>query len=280
MSEKNFVQNDGSNNSNDSNDILRQISGQLRLSLGNIYSALERIAPPDLRDADRATDLNAALLTQSFMRIMRIADNLEDAAGLGEPNLFQPKNVDIVKFCEKIAEEASHPAQLLGLELVYTSDADRCNIAIDAGRMERLLLNMLSNAFKFTPKGGRVTLEVRVEKEKVLLLVADTGCGISDDIAATLFARYLQPGRMEPPPHGLGLGLRICRQVAEEHGGSILALGNEDGGATLVVSLPRRRVTDGKMRTPLTPPRGNFNRILVELSDALPKEAFTQKYMD
>ena len=74
MSEKKFVQNDGSN------DILRQISGQLRLSLGNIYSALERIAPPDLRDKDKAMDLNAALLTQSFMRIMRIADNLEDAA--------------------------------------------------------------------------------------------------------------------------------------------------------------------------------------------------------
>ena len=199
---------------------------------------------------------------------------------MGESILFQPKNVDIVKFCQTLVEEASHPAQLLGLELVFSSDVDHCNIAIDAGRMERLVLNLLSNAFKFTPKGGRVTLEVRVEKEKVLLLVADTGCGISDDIATTLFARYLQPGRMEPPPHGLGLGLRICRQVAEEHGGSILALGNEDGGATLVVSLPRRRVQEGKMRTPFIPPKGSFNRTLVELSDALPKEAFTQKYMD
>lgn len=274
MSEKNFVQNDGSN------DILRQISGQLRLSLGNIYSALERIAPPELRDKDETMDLNAALLTQSFMRVMRIADNLEDAAALEEPDLLHLKNIDIVKFCQAIEKEASGLAKLLGLKLVFTHDVDYCTIAMDARWMERLMLNLLSNAFKFTPRGGRVTMEIRVEKEKVLLLVADTGCGISADIAATLFARCLQSGRMEPEPHGLGFGLRICQQVTEKHGGSILALGNEDGGATLVVSLPRRRIPEDRTKSPLFPPKSTFSTTLVGLSDALPKEAFLLKYMD
>lgn len=273
MSEKYFVQNDGSG------DILRQISGQLRLSLANIYSTLVRIAPPEARDQDGELDLNAALLTQGFMRVMRIADNLEDAAALGQPGQVQLKNGDIVEFCQKLADNASHPALLLGLELVFVSGADRCLIAMDARRLERLVMNLLSNAFKFTPKGGRVTLEVRVEREKVLLLVADTGCGISEDIAASLFARHLQPGRMEPPPHGLGFGLSICRQVAEEHGGSILAMGNEDGGTTMVVSLPRRKVRPGPMRDEIRKPQ-TFDRVLVELSDALPKEAYTRQYMD
>lgn len=274
MSEKKLVQNDGSD------DILRQISGQLRLSLVNIYNALERIAPPELRDTDPEADLNAALLTQSCMRIMRIADNLEDAAALNQPYQVRMKNVNIVKFCRELAESARVPAELLGLELEFVSEAERCVIAMDAGRMERLVLNLLSNAFKFTPKGGRVTLEVRVEKEKVILLAADTGCGISEDITATLFERYLQPGRLEPPPHGLGFGLRICRQVAEEHGGTILPLSNEDGGTTMVVSLPRRKAPKSEMGEMILLPKGNFNRTLVELSDALPKEAFTQKYMD
>lgn len=274
MSEKNIVQNDGSG------DILRQISGQLRLSLANIYNALERLAPPDLRDNDKQADLNAALLTQSCLRIMRIADNLEDAAALEEPGQAHLKNANIVKFCQELADKAQVPAELLGLELEFVSDKDSCFIGMDAGRMERLVLNLLSNAFKFTPKGGRVTLEVRVEKEKVLLLVADTGCGIGEDIASTLFERHLQAGRMEPPPHGLGFGLRICRQVAEEHGGSILAMGNEDGGTTIVVSLPHRRAPKSEMSAMIVLPKGNFNRTLVELSDALPKEAFVQKYMD
>ena len=128
MSEEFFVQNDGSG------DILRQISGQLRLSLANIYNALERIAPPEARDKDREMDLNAALLTQGFMRIMRIADNLEDAAVLGQPGQVQLKNADIVRFCQELADNARHPAQLLGLELAFASDADSCYIAMEIGR--------------------------------------------------------------------------------------------------------------------------------------------------
>ena len=274
MSDEQFVQNDGSN------DVLRQISGQLRLSLVNIYNALERLAPPERRDADEAADLDAAVLTQSCMRIMRIADNLEDAAGLGEPGQPRLKNADIVQFCRDIAEKAQGPAELLGLEMVFQCDKADCLIAMDAGRMERLVWNLLSNAFKFTPRGGHVTLEVRVEAGNVILLVADTGCGISEEVAGTLFERYRQPGRMEPPPHGLGLGLRICRQIAEEHGGTIFRVTNENGGATMAVSLPRRKTGKGRVEDMIVMPNGNFNRTLVELSDALPKEAFTQKFMD
>ena len=260
--------------------VLRQVSGQLRQSLGNIHSALERLAPPEERENSPEVDRSAAILTRSYYRILRLTYNLSEAAELEGPSRAQLVNDDIVGFCQEMVRQAADSAALLGLQLTFRSDKVSHIIAMDAARLERLVLNLLSNAFKFTPKGGRVTLEVRVEKEAVLLLVADTGCGIGQDIAATLFARHLQPGRMEPPPHGLGFGLPVCRQVAEEHGGSILSLGNEDGGTTMVVSLPRRRVRTNRMGEERLRPQSTFNRTLVELSDALPKEAFIQKYMD
>ena len=113
MSDKPIMQND------DSSDILRQISGQLRLALANIYNSLDRLAPPDRRDREPETDLNAARLVQSCLRIMRIADNLEDAASLGQPHLAQLRNGDIVQFCQDLVETARVPAELLGLELAF-----------------------------------------------------------------------------------------------------------------------------------------------------------------
>ena len=66
--------------------VLGQVAGQLKRSLGNIHGALERIAPPELRDGDQGVDMDAALLCQSYYRILRLANNLLDAAELEGPN--------------------------------------------------------------------------------------------------------------------------------------------------------------------------------------------------
>ena len=157
----------------------------------------------------------------------------------------------------------------------------RAAAAKQAGRIERLLFNLLSNAFKFIGRGEkRVAVDVRVEPDYVYLTVSDTGVGIPSEMLDTVFDRARQPDRLDPPPHGLGLGLPICRRVAREHGGS-LALSSEEGrGTTVTVSLPNRRgpqrvgANEGICVSP------GFNMTLVELADALPRQAFTQKYLD
>ena len=151
---------------------------------------------------------------------------------------------------------------------------------MDPDRIELLLLNLLSNAFKYTPKGGRVALEVQVEKQRVNLIVSDTGCGIPAEIREDVFACYLRPPLLDGRPHGLGLGLPICQRIVREHSGQMLLTAGEGGrGTRVVVSLPNRR-SRGQQLHALVVPSGGFNRTLVELSDALPKEAFTQKYLD
>lgn len=261
--------------------VLRQVSGQLRSSLGNIYHALERLAPPETRDEDGAVDMNAALLCQSYYRILRLADNLADAANLGRTGGARLTNQDIVGFCRNLTEQARQPADMLGLELLFRCGKNGQVIAMDGQRLERLMMNLLSNAFKFTPRGGRVTVEVRVGAQWVELIVADTGCGISPELQDTIFDRYLHTQRLDPPPHGLGLGLPICRQIAQEHGGSLLVTSREGEGTTVSVSLPNRREKGPavELNTRILV-YGGFNRTLAELSDALPKEAFTQKYLD
>ena len=256
-------------------EVLQQVSSQLRLSLGNIHSALARLAPPDVRDGEEKTDLNAAVLSQSYYRILRLANNLADASEPERPEGVGLVNEDIVELCRSVMERAQVPAELVGIQLDFRCRKNSHIIAADGERIQRLLLNLLSNAFKFIGTGEkRVALEVRVEANYVYLVLSDTGRGIPPHLLGTVFDRCRQPGRLDPPPHGLGLGLPLCQRIAREHGGS-LALASEEGkGTTVTVSLPNRR---GPQRLGMS---GGFDPMLVELSDALPKQAFMQKYLD
>ena len=275
MSEKQF------DNNQELERVLGQVSNQLRGSLGNIYQALNRIAPMEVREGNGAVDRDAAVLCQSYYRILRLANNLSDAAHLEGPSAAQLRNGDIVGLCRDMMDRARHPAELLGIRLDFQCEKERHTIAMDKDRIERMMLNLLSNAFKFIRRDEKlVTLDVRVSREWVELILTDTGCGISQELLETVFDRYRHTQRLDPPPHGLGLGLPLCQRIAREHGGS-LALASEEGkGTTVTVSLPNRR---GPQRLGMALPpdmSGGFNPMLVELSDALPKQAFTQKYLD
>lgn len=263
-------------------EVLQQVSSQLRLSLGNIHSALTRLAPPDIRDGEQETDLNAAVLCQSYYRILRLANNLSDASEPERPPGTGLVNDDIVEICRAVIDRAQVPAGLLDIRLEFRCGKGSHIIAADGERIERLLLNLLSNSFKFIGSGEkRVSLEVRVEPDYVYLVLSDTGRGIPPQLLDTVFDRCRQPGRLDPPPHGLGLGLPICQRIAREHGGSLALVSEVGKGTTVTVSLPNRRAPQRLgAALPLMELTGGFNRTLVELSDALPKQAFTQKYLD
>lgn len=263
-------------------EVLQQVSSQLRLSLGNIHSALTRLAPPDARDGSEKTDRDAAVLCQSYYRILRLANNLSDASEPERPAGEDLVNDDIVAFCRDVVDRAQGPAGLLGIRLDFRCAMSGHIIAMDRKRLERLLLNLLSNAFKFIGDGEkRVTLEVRVETDYVFLTLSDTGRGIPAQRLDTVFDRYRETRRQDPPPHGLGLGLPICQRIAREHGGSLALVSEEGKGTAVTVSLPNRRAAQRMNASlPMMELNGGFNTTLVELSDALPRQAFSQKYLD
>lgn len=261
--------------------VLGQVSNQLRGSLGNIYQALNRIAPMEARERDGGVDRDAAVLCQSYYRILRLANNLSDAAALDGPSQAQLRNGDIVGFCREVMEKAELPAQLLGIQLSFRCEKASHIIAMDGARLERMMLNLLSNAFKFTTGAEkRVSLEVRIGAKWVELALSDTGPGIPPELQETVFDRYRHTQRLDPPPHGLGLGLPLSRRIAQEHGGTLLLTSRAGGGTTVTVSLPNRREAPGRMSDYLVDLDGGFNKTLAGLADALPREAFTQKYLD
>lgn len=260
--------------------VFPNIASQLRGALGNIHSALNRIAPLEQRELDAQLDTSAALLYQSYYRILRVVNNLTDAAGLLDDTPLPLKNDDIVGFCRDLCQRCGDLARLRQQSLVFKSELSSHLIAFNEAYLERLLLNLLSNAFKFTPPGGTITLSIKVHPSAVELTVLDSGEGISQELLPTLFDRYLHTGRIDPAPHGLGLGLPICRRIAAGHGGSIVVASTPGQGTRVVVSLPNRQTDTVRVEDVGFDYAGGFNHTLLELSDALPYTAFTHHHLD
>ena len=261
-------------------DVLPNISSQLRSSMASVFAAANRIAPASARENDPALDQCAAVLTMSCHQILRLVGNLSAVSELVQRERFALQNDDIVGFCRALYERAEPLFDLCGVALRFSADCESRVIAFHAPMLERALLNLLSNALKFTPKGGTVSLRVRCGERFVQLIVSDTGCGIEPERLDRIFERYLDTERIDPVPHGLGVGLSLCRRIAQGHGGMLVAQSAVGEGATFTLSLPNVRSTELSLHDRRYDYAGGYDHVLMELSDALPSGAFLQKYLD
>ncbi|NLU24720.1 MAG: sensor histidine kinase [Clostridiales bacterium] len=263
-------------------EVLPQVAAQLRGSLGNIYSGVNCLASPEERDRNVALDQNAAILTQSYYRILRVVNNLSSAPDLLRTEKLPLQNQDLVKIVSDLCEEIRPLTEEMHLTLLFRSEKTAHLMALNRSGIRRMLFNLLSNAIKFTPAGGLITVTLRFTEKQALLLVADTGCGIRGELQDTIFDRCLHTERCDPLPHGLGLGLPLSRRAAEGHGGQLMLESRENEGTTVSASLPNVKCPETNMEIRDLPFHyaGGFNEILLELSDALPFRFFVQKNLD
>ncbi len=152
-------------------------------------------------------------------------------------------DVRAVEFAAVIgaALDAARPAALAkSITLHTTLDPQAAHVSADADRLQQVVWNLVNNAVKFTPTGGRVEVSTRPAGATVEIIVADTGEGIAPEFLPYVFDRFRQAnGQMTRAHGGLGLGLAIARQLVELHGGTIAVASEGTGrGATFTVSLP------------------------------------------
>jgi hypothetical protein len=121
----------------------------------------------------------------------------------------------------------------------------------DPDQLERVLINLISNALKFTAPGGRVEIGVASGPERVKLWVSDTGIGIPEAELSQIFDRFFRTSRsQEANRPGTGLGLTIVKSIVEQHRGTIAASANPEGGTTFTVTMPALAVAAASEREP------------------------------
>ena len=243
--------------------LLPNIANQMRSLLSNLYLAASQVIP----------------LEQSFFRLLRLVNSMSAAEYLSDSQTLSLRDADLVKLVSEVCESSADLAEQLGIQLKFVCAMDRRVCAIHPAAVEQMLYHLLSNALKFTPAGGTVTVELKKSGETLRLTVSDTGCGIPPERMAHLFDGCFQPGHPTPAPYGLGLGLPLCRAIAEKHGGSITVESAPGKGSRFMVTLPDRQLGSQLSDIPSVY-NGGFSRPLLGLADALPSDAFAVRNLE
>lgn len=254
--------------------LLPAIADRMRLLLGNLHLAASQAIPAEAREENPALDARAAVMDQSFYRLLRLVNTLSAAEYMAGSHPASLRDADLVKLVSEVCEMSGDLAERLGIRLRFVCAMERRICAMDPPAMEQLLYHLLSNALKATPAGGEVAVELKKSGGQLLLSVTDTGCGIPPERLACLFDGSL-PSRTEPGQGlGLGLGLPLCRTIAEWQGGSITGASTPGQGSCFTVSLPDHQLGSRISDVALMYDSG-FNRPLLGLADALPADVYT-----
>src|SRR5258705_8225007 len=154
--------------------------------------------------------------------------------------IFDLHPVELARVIEAAINAVRPTADAKGVRLEAEFDSAPLVVSGDANRLQQVIWNLISNAVKFTEKGGCVSLCLRQVNSSVEIKVADTGQGISPEFLPFVFDRFRQADSTSTRQHGgLGLGLAIARHLVEIHGGTIRAeSGGENQGATFTIRLP------------------------------------------
>jgi PAS domain S-box-containing protein len=161
--------------------------------------------------------------------------------------------VDLRAVLSAVLDSQRPAAQAKNVRLDLNAGAPDCAVMGDIGRLQQVFLNILSNAVKFTPAGGRVSVTMECSPECGRVSIADTGEGIAPEFLPYVFDRFRQADGTSTRNHmGLGLGLAIVKHVVEMHGGEVVAeSGGVGQGAKFTVTLPLAGEAEGKPRGPL-----------------------------
>jgi len=216
---------------------LAMLGHELRNPLNSISIVARMLERESLSD-ERLTKLRA-LIGRETRQLSTLVDDLLDVSRMlaGKMSL-ELQSIDLAALVRESAQSFEDMARQRPLKLVVSVPEEPITIVGDPVRMHQVIANLATNAMKFTEPGGCVELTVRSDADWALLSVRDTGIGIEAEMLPRIFQPFAQAALL--PPHGLGLGLSLVKEVTELHGGTVTASSEGKGrGAEFTIRLPR-----------------------------------------
>ncbi|HUF93685.1 MAG TPA: ATP-binding protein, partial [Candidatus Limnocylindria bacterium] len=239
-------------------EFLAVLSHELRTPLTAMLGWVRMLRAGRLEPAQHARALET-IERNTRLQSQLINDLLDVSRIVAGKLQLDSQAVDLLAVVDDTVESLRRDAEARGLVLETSLDPATGPVLGDAMRLQQVVGNLLSNAMKFTPAGGRITVDLRPDGAGACLRVSDTGIGIAPEVLPQVFDRFRQADTTSRRGHsGLGLGLAIVRHLVELHGGTVKAdSGGRDAGSTFTVRLPIVSVPSSAGRVERAPAAGD-----------------------
>lgn len=254
------------------NEFFANISHELRTPLNIFYSTTQLL---DVKSYDDEVDFRKVYSTyrQSLktncQRMLRLINNMVDITkidvGYTKPNM---KNCDIVRLIEEITMSVVIYAKQKGINLIFDTDEEENIIKCDPEMIERAILNLVSNAIKFTKPNGNIFVNIHINKEWVQIIVKDDGVGIPIHMQDLIFERFVQADKsLTRMNEGSGIGLSIVKAMVELNEGEIYLESDGENGAEFEILLPNKKLLGDIIEDETKDYKVDVQKIELELSD-------------
>lgn len=243
---------------------------ELREPLASVMTVADRLFPV-VNGALEAQD-QVARINRGLFQMLRVISNMSDAARYQQETERVLEVRDVAAILEEVFGNSADLISQAGIELTFRNLPQQILTLVDAEKLERAVYNILSNAMKFTPRGGAIEASLTQRGKMLYLTVQDSGSGVDPSVRSSIHSRYLRQPGVEDGRFGIGLGMVLIRAAAAAHGGTVLMEHPEGRGARITMTMEIRQDTAGTLRSNVLKVdyAGERNHSLIELADALP----------
>lgn len=244
----------------------------LRAPLSSISSTADQLYC-ETSDPDRKALMTN--LQRGLHQMHRLLCNMSDANRITPRSRQETR--DITRLFAEIFEKAETLIDHVGIKLTYHGLSETVISLANEEQLERAVLNILSNAVKFTPKGGTIDATLTRNGRMLHLSIQDSGSGIPEDLRSSVFNRYLRKPDIGDSQYGIGLGMVLIRSAAANHGGTVLIDQPNGQGTRVTMTLAIRQNADNVLRSPSAlryDYAGGRDHGLLELSESLPADLY------
>lgn len=217
-----------------------ELKTPLNIILASIQMVESKNIPTASCDNNKTLSKYMPMMRQNCYRLLRLINNLIDITRIDSGFLnFNFGNHNIVSVIEDITLSVASYSETKGINVIFDTDVEEKIIACEPDKIERIMLNILSNSIKFTPPGGSIFVSVFDKEDKISITVRDTGIGIPSDKISIIFERFRQvDSSLQREYEGSGIGLSLVKALVEAHKGNIYVQSEVGLGTEITVELP------------------------------------------